>query len=124
MKQFMMGSDKPVIPGQWLFQPCQLKWARNIIQNLPFPLSRQAGHRVGSYLNSMVPLIMNFINSPEGDDELKESGLQTFEALVVRCFREVTPFIPEVHVGVNNSFHSRGRCLAFIPMCVQKWQLQ
>lgn len=47
----------------------------------------------------MVPLIMNFVTSPEGDDELKESGLQTFEALVVRCFREVTPFIPEVQVG-------------------------
>lgn len=59
-------------------------------------ISRQAGQRVGSYLDTMVPLIMDFVNSPEGDDELKESGLQTFEALVMRCFREVTPFIPEI----------------------------
>ena len=48
----------------------------------------------------MVPLIMGFVNSTEGDDELKESCLQTFEALVVRCFREVTAFIPEVQCTV------------------------
>lgn len=51
---------------------------------------------MGSYLDTMVPLIMNFVTSQDGDDELKESGLQTFEALVVRCFREVTPYISEV----------------------------
>jgi cullin-associated NEDD8-dissociated protein 1 len=59
-------------------------------------ISRQAGQRVGSYLPTMFPLIMGFITSPEGDDELKESGLQTFEALVGRCFREVTPYIPQI----------------------------
>lgn len=51
---------------------------------------------MGSYLDTMVPLIMNFVTSQDGDDELKESGLQTFEALVVRCFREVTPYVAEV----------------------------
>ena len=40
-------------------------------------------------------LIMHFIKS-DGDDELKESCLQAFEALVVRCFREITPHIREV----------------------------
>ncbi len=60
-------------------------------------ISRQAGQRVGvgGYLGTIVPLIMHFVNS-EGDDELKESCLQACEALVIRCFREVTPHIPEV----------------------------
>ena len=38
---------------------------------------------------------MYFLNS-EGDDELRESCLQAFEALVLRCFREITPHIREV----------------------------
>ena len=66
--------------------------------------SRQAGQRVGGYLESIVPLISHFINLDQDDndlkgsdfDELKESCLQAFEALVVRCFREITPHIKEV----------------------------
>ena len=57
--------------------------------------SRQAGQRVGGYLEAVIPLIMYFLNS-EGDDELRESCLQAFEALVLRCFREITPHIREV----------------------------
>ncbi len=71
--------------------------------------SRQAGQRIGSYLESIVPLISHFINLDQDDndlkgsdfDELKESCLQAFEALVVRCFREITPHIREVCVCVG-----------------------
>ena len=72
------------------------------------PCSRQAGQRVGGYLESIVPLISHFINLDQDDndlkgsdfDELKESCLQAFEALVVRCFREITPHIKEVSAYV------------------------
>ena len=37
--------------------------------------SRQAGQRVGPYLEQIITLIMHFVHS-EGDDELKESCLQ------------------------------------------------
>ena len=41
---------------------------------------------------------MHFVQLREeaGDDELKESCLQAFEALALRCFREITPYIKEV----------------------------
>ncbi len=62
------------------------------------PSSRQGGQRVGGYLDGIVPLIMHFVQLKEdfGDDELKESCLQAFEALALRCFREITPYIKEV----------------------------
>jgi len=48
-----------------------------------------------------VPLIMHFVSLEEeqGDDELKESCLQAFEALALRCYREITPYIKEVCGG-------------------------
>lgn len=63
--------------------------------------SRQAGQRVGGYLDAIVPLIMHFVvlREESGDDELKESCLQAFEALALRCFREITPYIKEVWSG-------------------------
>ena len=47
-----------------------------------------------------MPLIMHFVNLEEeqGDDELKESCLQAFEALALRCYREISPYIKEVCV--------------------------
>lgn len=53
---------------------------------------------MGTYLDEVVPLIMHFVELKDeaGDDELKESCLQAFEALALRCFREVTPYIKEV----------------------------
>ena len=60
--------------------------------------SRQAGQRVGGYLSAIVPLIMHFVQLDEesGDDELRESCLQAFEAFVLRCFREITPHVQGV----------------------------
>ncbi len=44
---------------------------------------------------------MHFVSLEEdqGDDELKESCLQAFEALALRCYREITPYIKEVSLG-------------------------
>ena len=60
--------------------------------------SRQAGQRVGGYLSTIIPLIMHFVQLDEenGDDELRESCLQAFEAFVLRCFREISPHIQGV----------------------------
>ena len=62
--------------------------------------SRQAGQRVGGYLSAIVPLIMHFVQLDEenGDDELRESCLQAFEAFVLRCFREITPHVQGVSI--------------------------
>lgn len=56
---------------------------------------------MGGYLDAIVPLIMHFVKLKEeaGDDELKESCLQAFEALALRCFREIVPYIKEVRSG-------------------------
>ena len=64
----------------------------------PLSSSRQAGQRVGGHLDAVVPLIMHFVGlrDDQGDDELKECCLQAFEALALRCFREITPYIKEV----------------------------
>lgn len=72
--------------------PSSMTNTRTFIQAIG-AISRQAGPRVGSYLEAICPLIMHFIASSDGDDELKESCLQAFEALVLRCFREITPHI-------------------------------
>ena len=49
---------------------------------------------------------MHFVQLEEesGDDELRESCLQAFEAFVQRCFREITP-----HVQGVSSCGVRGR---------------
>ena len=41
---------------------------------------------------------MHFVQLDEenGDDELRESCLQAFEAFVLRCFREISPHIQGV----------------------------
>ncbi len=84
--------------------PTSMTNTRTFVQALG-AISRQAGQRVGvgGYLDGIVPLIMHFVGS-DGDDELKESCLQAFEALVIRCFREVTPHIPEV-CGLAGCWH-------------------
>ncbi|XP_076457085.1 cullin-associated NEDD8-dissociated protein 1-like [Babylonia areolata] len=57
-------------------------------------ISRQAGHRFGEYLQSMVPLVVKYCQME--DDELREYCLQAFESFVRRCPKEVSPFIPEI----------------------------
>lgn len=57
-------------------------------------VSRQAGHRFGEYLQSIVPLVVKYCQTD--DDELREYCLQAFESFVRRCPKEVSPFIPEI----------------------------
>uniref|UniRef100_A0A670I7M1 Cullin associated and neddylation dissociated 2 (putative) n=1 Tax=Podarcis muralis TaxID=64176 RepID=A0A670I7M1_PODMU len=52
-------------------------------------ISRQAGHRIGDYLEKMIPLIVQYCNVE--DDELREYCFQAFESFVRRCPKENCP---------------------------------
>ena len=56
--------------------------------------SRQAGHRVGENLQSIIPLIVFYCNCK--DEELVEYSLQAFESFVRRCPKEITNYIKQV----------------------------
>ncbi|XP_034143687.1 cullin-associated NEDD8-dissociated protein 1 isoform X1 [Esox lucius] len=64
---------------------------RTYIQSIA-AISRQAGHRIGEYLEKIIPLVVKFCNID--DDELREYCIQAFESFVRRCPKEVYP-----HVG-------------------------
>uniref|UniRef100_A0A4W4GM61 TATA-binding protein interacting (TIP20) domain-containing protein n=1 Tax=Electrophorus electricus TaxID=8005 RepID=A0A4W4GM61_ELEEL len=57
-------------------------------------ISRQAGHRIGEYLEKIIPLVVKFCNID--DDELREYCIQAFESFVRRCPKEVYPHVPTV----------------------------
>uniref|UniRef100_H3CLX5 Cullin-associated and neddylation-dissociated 1 n=1 Tax=Tetraodon nigroviridis TaxID=99883 RepID=H3CLX5_TETNG len=57
-------------------------------------ISRQAGHRIGEYLEKIIPLVVKFCNVD--DDELREYCIQAFESFVRRCPKEVYPHVPAV----------------------------
>ncbi|XP_074862145.1 cullin-associated NEDD8-dissociated protein 1-like [Carettochelys insculpta] len=65
-------------------------------------ISRQAGHRIGEYLEKFIPLIVRYCNVE--DDELREYCFQAFESFVRRCPKEIGPHIPSV----------MGLCLQYI----------
>ncbi|XP_069760081.1 cullin-associated NEDD8-dissociated protein 1 isoform X3 [Narcine bancroftii] len=50
-------------------------------------ISRQAGHRIGEYLEKIIPLVVKFCSVE--DDELREYCIQAFESFVRRCPKEV-----------------------------------
>lgn len=57
--------------------------------------SRHSGHRVGSHLDKLMPLLTGFClradeHGDEHGDELREYCIQAFEGLVRRCPKEVT----------------------------------
>ena len=51
-----------------------------VLINASFVFSRQSGQRVNSYLPTILPLLMHFVNSE--DDELKEACLQVIIVLI------------------------------------------
>ncbi|KAJ8398852.1 hypothetical protein AAFF_G00417600 [Aldrovandia affinis] len=57
-------------------------------------ISRQAGHRIGEYLEKVIPLVVKFCSID--DDELREYCLQAFESFVRRCPKEVYPHVPTI----------------------------
>ena len=57
-------------------------------------ISRSAGHRFGDSLKRLYPVIVHFVKVE--DDELKEYCIQTLEALVRKCPKEITEFIPSI----------------------------
>eukprot|EP00854_Cymbomonas_tetramitiformis_P027737 gene27737-34245_t len=60
-------------------------------------LSRSVGYRFGKYLPAVVPVLMEYCNAAaEGDDEMRENVLQGLESFVLRCPREVTPFLEAI----------------------------
>ncbi|XP_026534350.1 cullin-associated NEDD8-dissociated protein 1-like [Notechis scutatus] len=65
-------------------------------------ISKQAGHRIGDYLEKMIPLIIQYCNVE--DDELREYCFQAFESFVRRCPKEIGPHLPNV----------TGLCLKYI----------
>lgn len=60
-------------------------------------ISRSVGYRLGKFLESegIIPLLIKYLNDEqfENDDELKENCFQTFESLVLRCPKEIKPFL-------------------------------
>ncbi|KAG7278589.1 hypothetical protein CRUP_013331 [Coryphaenoides rupestris] len=57
-------------------------------------ISRQAGHRIGEYLEKIIPLVVKFCNVD--DDELREYCIQAFESFIRRCPKEVHPHVSTV----------------------------
>ena len=57
-------------------------------------ISRQAGHRMGPHLASIIPSIMKFCNID--DDELREYCIQSFESFILKSPKEITPYVPQV----------------------------
>lgn len=66
---------------------------RTLIQAIG-AVSSSAGYRLGKYLEKIVPLIVKFADSTKyEDDELRENCLQAFESLVLKCPKDISPFL-------------------------------
>lgn len=59
-----------------------------------FTCSRQAGHRLCSYIDRIMLLVNEF--SQKDDDELREYCNQACEAFVQKCPEAITPHIKSV----------------------------
>ena len=57
-------------------------------------ISRQAGHRIGENLESIIPLIVYYCQCK--DEELVEYSLQAFESFVRRCPKEISKYIKQI----------------------------
>eukprot|EP01027_Heterolobosea_sp_BB2_P027092 GEZU01042303.1.p1 GENE.GEZU01042303.1~~GEZU01042303.1.p1 ORF type:complete len:1246 (-),score=572.27 GEZU01042303.1:103-3840(-) len=65
-------------------------------------VSRTAGHRLGPYLDKIIPLLTKNADALEteevieGEGEVRENIMQAFECFVLRCPEEVSPYIDEI----------------------------
>eukprot|EP01083_Nonionella_stella_P042265 114251_1 len=64
-------------------------------------ISRNAGSRIGRYLDKIIPLLTRFCKSTDEERseaviELRENCLQAFESLILRCPSTITPHINDI----------------------------
>eukprot|EP00743_Colponemidia_sp_Colp-15_P002918 GILK01003157.1.p1 GENE.GILK01003157.1~~GILK01003157.1.p1 ORF type:complete len:1261 (+),score=324.06 GILK01003157.1:67-3783(+) len=67
-------------------------------------ISRTVGYRLGRHLDQLIPLFFGFCQPPQQDEnadldrdnELIENCLQAFESFVLRCPKEVTPYVNQI----------------------------
>ncbi|OAD05429.1 TATA binding protein interacting protein [Mucor lusitanicus CBS 277.49] len=59
-------------------------------------LSRYNTARLGKHLAQVIPIIANYTEKAQEDDELREICLQTLESFVLRCPNEISPFINDI----------------------------
>lgn len=57
-------------------------------------ISRSVGFRLGKFLGEIMPRVLKYIE--KNDDELRESCFQCFENLVLRCPKEISPFLDKI----------------------------
>ncbi|KAI0344168.1 ARM repeat-containing protein [Trametopsis cervina] len=64
-------------------------------------VARHSPHQIAPVLNDVVPGIIKAVSKE--DEELRESGLQALDALVLRCPTEITPFLGNIiQAGANS----------------------
>eukprot|EP01117_Protostelium_nocturnum_P019172 TRINITY_DN823_c0_g1_i1.p1 TRINITY_DN823_c0_g1~~TRINITY_DN823_c0_g1_i1.p1 ORF type:complete len:1231 (-),score=471.75 TRINITY_DN823_c0_g1_i1:58-3750(-) len=61
-------------------------------------ISRSVGYRLGKYLGEILPRVIKYCKDPkfESDDELRENCFQCFESLILRCPKDITPYLDEI----------------------------
>ncbi|KAI0089964.1 TIP120-domain-containing protein [Irpex rosettiformis] len=64
-------------------------------------VARHSPHQIAPVLNDVVPGIIKAVS--KDDEELRESGLQALDALVLRCPAEITPFLGNIIQSGANS---------------------
>jgi hypothetical protein len=76
--------------------------ARTLIQTIG-TISRTVGYRLGKHLNRIIPLFLHFLGdshdeSSQNDafNELRESCFPGLESFVLRCPKEIIPFLPQI----------------------------